>query len=236
MEPLAAADVISGFASAERWFARLGPRTTASLIAATADVAMVLDSDGVVRDVAYSAPEPAPAGIEDWVGHAWPNLVTIESRPKVEALLRDATISGPTRPREINHVVAGGRDMPIRFSTIRMDEDGRVLALGRDLRSVATLQQRLVETQLLLEREYSKIRNAETRYRLLFQLSTEAVLIVDDAAERVVEANAAASKLLGEPSQRGPPKTTVASSRPLVRSATPGSSGSISQAAAATPI
>lgn len=202
MEPLAAADVISGFAGADRWFASLSARTTASLIAATADVALVLDSDGVVRDVAYSAPEPAPQGIADWIGSAWLNLVTIESRPKVEALLRDATSAGPTRPREVNHTVSNGRDMPIRFSTIRMDDDGRVLALGRDLRSVSTLQQRLVETQLLLEREYAKIRNAETRYRLLFQLSTEAVLIVDDAAERVIEANAAASKLIGDASQK----------------------------------
>ncbi|WP_428981209.1 transcriptional regulator PpsR [Methylopila turkensis] len=172
------------------------------MIAAAADVALVLDASGVVRDVAYSAPELPPEGIEDWVGALWLDLVTIESRSKVEALLRDAVAEGPTRPREVNHIVANGRDMPIRYSTIRMDDDGRILALGRDLRSVATLQQRLVETQLLLEREYSKIRNAETRYRLLFQLSTEAVLIVDEASERVVEANAAASKLIGETAQR----------------------------------
>lgn len=202
MEPLATADLISGFSGADRWFSNLAPQAAATLIAAAADLALVLDAKGVVRDLAYSASEPPPTGIDRWVGRSWPDLVTIESKPKVEALLRDATLAGPTRGREINHVAAGERDVPIRYSAIRMDDSGRVLALGRDLRSVSTLQQKLVETQLLLDREYAKIRNAETRYRLLFQLSTEAVLIIDDATERVVEANGAAGKLAGEPAAR----------------------------------
>jgi transcriptional regulator PpsR len=202
MEPLATADLISGFSGADRWFADLQPRTAASLIAAAADVALVVDSNGVVRDLAYSAQEPPPPGLDHWIGRRWPDIVTIESKPKVEALLRDATSAGPTRGREINHAAHGERDVPIRYSAIRMDEDGRILALGRDLRAVSGLQQRLVETQLLLEREYSKIRNAETRYRLLFQLSTEAVLIVEDSTEKIVEANGAAGKLVGDPAAR----------------------------------
>ena len=202
MEPMATAEIIAGFAGADRWFSGLGARAAASLIAAAADVALVVDAGGVVRDISYSAQEPPPPGLDRWIGRPWPELVTIESKPKVEALLRDATSAGPTRGREINHMAAGERDVPIRFSAIRMDEDGRVLAIGRDLRAVSALQQKLVETQLMLDREYTKIRSAETRYRLLFQLSTEAVLIVDDAAERVLEANAAAAKLAGEGSTR----------------------------------
>lgn len=202
MEPLATADLIAGFAGADRWFADISPRAAASLIAAAADVALVVDSKGVVRDFSYSAQEPPPTGIDRWVGRSWPDLVTIESKPKVEALLRDATAAGPTRGREINHMAAGERDVPIRYSAIRMDDAGSVLAIGRDLRSVSGLQQKLVETQLLLDREYAKIRNAETRYRLLFQLSTEAVLILEDATERVIEANGAAGKLVGEAAAR----------------------------------
>lgn len=195
-------NVISGFAKAEEWFAGLEPFAAARLISAGADIALMVDAQGVVRDVAYTASEPAPGGLDDWVGRPWADIVTIESRPKVEALLRDAGPTGPTRGREINLVDFLDASIPVRFSTMRLPRDGRVLALGRDLRAVANLQQKLVETQLMLDREYSRIRNAETRYRLLFQLSTEAVLIVDDAAERVVEANAAAAKLVGEPVQR----------------------------------
>lgn len=202
MEPLVARDLIAGFGRARDWFADLGPQTAARLISAGADLALVVDASGVVRDISYSASEPPPGDIDDWVGKRWTEIVTIESRPKVEALLRDASLAGPSRGREINLGGAGETSMPVRFSAIQLNANGGVLALGRDLRAVASLQQKLVETQLMLEREYSRIRNAETRYRLLFQLSTEAVLIVDDANERVTEVNAAAAKIVGEPTQR----------------------------------
>jgi len=202
MEPMAVENLISGFAKAQEWFADLEPFAAARLISAGADIALMVDQAGVVRDVAYTATDQAPASMEDWVGRRWTDIVTIESRPKVEALIRDAGPTGPTRGREINLIDPGDASMPVRFSAMRLARNGHVLAIGRDLRAVANLQQKLVETQLMLDREYTRIRNAETRYRLLFQLSTEAVLIVDDAAERVMEANAAAAKLVGEPTQR----------------------------------
>ena len=66
------------------------------------------------------------------------------------------------------------------------------------MRAVASLQQRLVEAQRAMEKDYARLRQAETRYRLLFQLASEAVLIVDEAAGRVLEANPAAIEALGE--------------------------------------
>src|SRR5262245_61724312 len=52
-----------------------------------------------------------------------------------------------------------------------------------------------------MEREFARLRHAETRYRLLFQIASEAVLIVD-ANHRVIEANPAATQLLGSSSRR----------------------------------
>ena len=40
--------------------------------------------------------------------------------------------------------------------------------------AVSTLQQRLVDAQQSLERDYSRIRHVETRYRLLFQIASDA--------------------------------------------------------------
>jgi len=195
-------DLISGFSRADDWFAGLESASAARIISAGSDIALVLDGDGVVRDLAYTANEPAPRSMDDWIGRRWTDIVTIESRPKVEALLKDAAPAGPTRGREINLTSPGELSMPVRFSAIRLPAAGRILAFGRDLRAVASLQQKLVETQLMLDREYGRIRAAETRYRQLFQLSAEAVLIVEDASERVAEANAAAAKIVGEPTQR----------------------------------
>jgi transcriptional regulator PpsR len=53
-----------------------------------------------------------------------------------------------------------------------------------------------------MEREYMKLRQAEARHRLLFQVASEAVLIVDTTNRKILEANPAAAKLLGEGGRR----------------------------------
>jgi len=168
-----------------------------ALITASADVALVLDGRGVVLDAAFAEAELAKATNRDWIGRRWADTVTVESRQKIEDLLRDATPRSLTRWRQVNHPTGQGPDLPIRYRTIRFGPDGRVLAVGRDLRPLAALQQRLAESQQEMEREYTRIRNAEKRYRLLFQLASEAVLILDSNTARVMEANPAAVALLG---------------------------------------
>ena len=63
---------------------------------------------------------------------------------------------------------------------------------------MAQMQQRLIEAQRAMEREYSRLRQVETRHRLLFQVSSEAVMVVDAATRKVVEANPAAAQLLAD--------------------------------------
>jgi transcriptional regulator PpsR len=75
---------------------------------------------------------------------------------------------------------------------------GRVIVFGRDMRPAAVLQQRVVNAQQAMERDYWRLRDAETRYRLLFQIGTDAMLIVDGATYRITEANAAANELFGD--------------------------------------
>ncbi|MGT2480104.1 transcriptional regulator PpsR [Methylobacterium oryzae CBMB20] len=91
--------------------------------------------------------------------------------------------------------------MPIRYASIRPAEGGPILVLGRDMRAVAALQRRLMETQQALERDYDRLRAAETRYRLLFQISGEPVLVVDAGTRRVAEANPAAGAPARAPGQ-----------------------------------
>jgi transcriptional regulator PpsR len=63
---------------------------------------------------------------------------------------------------------------------------------------MAAMQQRLISAQQSMERDYSRLRQAETRYRLLFQVASEAVMIVDAASEQVLDANPAALALFNE--------------------------------------
>ena len=138
---------------------------------------------------------PLAPGSDDWVGRAWADTVTGETRTKVEELLREADASGISRRREINHTSPSGIDIPISYAAVRLGADGPVLAVGRDLRAITGIQQQFVEAQQEIEREYWKHRQAESRYRVLFQVATDAVLVVDAQTLRIIDANQSASSL-----------------------------------------
>jgi transcriptional regulator PpsR len=194
---------VNKFEAPKRSLGDLDAEVAAKLIAAASDIALIVGDDGVIQDVSFSSDELSQQGDGlDWRGRPWVDTVTVESRPKVEALLKSATGGEPIKWREINHASPQGQSLPVRYSTIRLGDQGRLVAIGRDLRALSTLQQRLVDTQISMEREYARLRNAETRYRLLFQLSSEAVLIADAATLRVVEANPAAERMIAPRNKR----------------------------------
>ena len=69
--------------------------------------------------------------------------------------------------------------------------------IGKNLQAVADLQSRLIAMQHAREQDYWKLREIETRSRLLFDGSNEAVLIVHADTTRIMEANPAAVRALG---------------------------------------
>ncbi|MFN8650876.1 MAG: transcriptional regulator PpsR [Gemmatimonadales bacterium] len=178
-----------------------------SILTAASDIALVLDEAGVIRDVTLGQSDQPIEESRGWLGHGWADTVTPESRPKIQDMLREAAADGVSRRRQVNHLSATGNDIPIAYTTVRLKGEKQLVAIGRDLSSVSALQQRLVEAQQSLERDYWRMRHIETRYRLLFQVSSEAVLVVDAATQKVVEANPAAAvlfdssakKLVGRP-------------------------------------
>ena len=178
----------------------LTPGVAAALLAAVGDVALVLSSAGDVVDVAVSQGDFVAHGFGDWAGRAWIDTVTIESRPKIEAMLADA-VESPDSPRwrQVNHPTDDG-DIPVRYLAMPLgdgsDAQGRLIAIGRDMRGAAVMQQRLLQTQQSMERDYLRLRQAEARYRVMFDMASEPVLIVDAETRRICEANPAAYRLL----------------------------------------
>jgi transcriptional regulator PpsR len=86
-------------------------------------------------------------------------------------------------------------DVPIKYRTIQVGEGNRFIALGRDLSGMAVLQQRLMEAHQNLERDYGRMRQAEGRYKLLFNSSAEAIIIVNPADGVIEDVNAAATNM-----------------------------------------
>jgi transcriptional regulator PpsR len=165
-------------------------------LTAASDIALIIDRQGVIQDVAYNGVEIARDGVADWIGKAWIDTVAEDSVEKIAEILAAGMVAATAARRQVNHISPKGGELPVSYSIIPIGE-GRRLALGRERRSLSALQHRLVETHHATEREYARLRDAEMRYRLLFQMSEEALLIVDAASRKIVEANPAAEALLG---------------------------------------
>jgi transcriptional regulator PpsR len=195
---------VKAFRTPRSSLGHLDAETAAGLVAASADVALVLDEEGAIRDVGFGSDELARDldVVETWVGRPWIDTVAHESRTKVQALLGDRTVETAPRWRHVNHVSREGGTLPILCSIAPLGPAGRRLVFGRDLRQLSQLQQRLVEVQQSMERDYSRLRQAETRYRLLFQMSGDALLVLDAESLRVLEANPAAQKVFGATARR----------------------------------
>lgn len=181
----------------------IGTDTVATLIAAASDIALILDGNGVIQDLAFGNEELSSEVAEDWIGRAWVETVTNDSRPRIEALIADAR-SGSAAPswQQVDHVSRDGEEMPVRYFATRIGDRNHLVAVGRNLQGIAALQQRLVDAQQSLERDYWRLRQLETRYRLLFRSSSDAIVIVDPDSNKVVEANPAAALLLAPDSRR----------------------------------
>ena len=165
--------------AAKETLGNLAAEQTAKIISAAADIALVVDGHEVILDTTISRPDLKAdlANSAIWPGQTWSDVVTDESRPKVKLLLEEAGSDASGKWRQLIHPATNG-DVPILYCAVRIGKS-RILAIGRDMRAVAELQQRLIDTQVSMERDYSLLRHAETRYRVLFHTTPEPVLVID---------------------------------------------------------
>ncbi len=138
------------------------------------------------------------------------DTVDADSRDRVIETLATAIESKDPIWREVNHQLDDGTELPIRYCCIYSKELNVLIALGRDLRQISILQQQLLNAQQTLEQDYWKLRQVETRYRLIFDMAVDAVLVVDEPSNIILEANPVANKLLLQNS-----KTIIGKSFPI---------------------
>lgn len=196
------ASSVTPFDASEAAFGEIDAKTAASLLAVAGDIALVMDSAGVIRDVALVGAETQFDAATQWIGRPWIETVTPETRAKIDTLLKEAQSSGISKRRQVNHLLVDGADVPVSYTALRLGRDGGLVAVGRDMRHVSALQQRLVEAQQAMERDYWRLRHVETRYRLLFQIASDAILVIDASTLKVLDANTAAGQVFGDSPDR----------------------------------
>ncbi len=173
------------FNDAEAMFAGFSKGDFIELAYCAGDFMLAIDESNIVRDVAINGKEYALAN--EWIGKKFADIVTIESKPKIERML-DTRQGIDATWRQVNHR-HDGDDIPIKYRAIRSTDGPWTIAVGRDMRIVSALQQRLLKTQQSMERDYLNLRQTETRYRLLFDNISYPVLIVDADTLQIQQAN-----------------------------------------------
>ncbi|MEM1132880.1 MAG: transcriptional regulator PpsR [Pseudomonadota bacterium] len=156
------------------------------------DFILTIDENGFVRDVAVNTRDHRLA--QKWVGKKWSDTVSEESKVKITKMLESGSDTEQVW-RQVNHI-NDGDDIPVNYKMLKPSNTSMQIAIGRDVRSIALLQQRLLKTQQSMERDYLNLRQTETRYRLLFDNISYPVLIVDSDTYQIQQANRASHSLI----------------------------------------
>lgn len=181
------------FSDPDTMFAGFSKDDIIQLAYVAGDFMLAVDEGGVIRDIAVNVRDHGFAS--RWIGQRWIDTVTVDGQPKIEQMLA-AGAPANMGWRQVNHLHDGDY-VPVNYRVIRPKNGGWSIAVGRDLRSVSVLQQRLLKTQQSMERDYLHLRQTETRYRLLFDNIAYPVLIAEADSLAIQQANRACHSLLG---------------------------------------
>lgn len=160
------------------------------------DVTLTVDRDGVIQ-TALSSEGLAQETLAAWRGRPWGETIDPATGGDLAQAIKGAGDRGALACFQVSQRFPSGREVPMEYTTVSLGESGGFVAIGKNLQTISDLQSRLQTAQKEREQDYWKLREFETRYRLLFEASAEAVLLVRVTNLRIVEANAAAGRALG---------------------------------------
>lgn len=177
---------------------RQDPSAVASILSAAVDITVLMTPAGIICDHVHASPDLPENMFTGWPGKAMTETVSVESRPKIEQLIESASKGKSSIWRQVNHPMRDGKDLPISYNVVRAGPEGHIIAIGRDMSTIAQLQERLMTAEQAVEAEYQRLRNSETRFRVLLQSAYDGIIIVDVRNFRIVELNGVAASLLNK--------------------------------------
>lgn len=166
--------------------------------AAAPDIKLILDLQGVIKEATLS-PSFDDEQPEAWIGTSWMETVRRSDGEHLRRMVEDARHRGVSAFSQVVQRLPSGREVPIEYTTVRLGAGSGLIAIGKNLNVISQLQTRIADAQQTMERDYWKLREIETRYRLLFTSSRDAVMLVDAKDLSIRERNPAAAMALGLP-------------------------------------
>ena len=183
---------------------QIAPHLLDSILAHASDFVISVDRDGKVLGLLLNPYTDPLASLDHWQDKNINDFLCDISQRKLASQIEllESGENSVSKQIELNHTNVESGDFPVRYTVHKSGRDGIFLMLGRDLRSVADAQQKLVRAQISLEREYEKYRVSETRYSATMEAARDALVFVDAQTGRIVDGNAVAGRLLGSDSDK----------------------------------
>ena len=175
----------------------IAPDLLTEILASSADICLLVSPSLRIVSVIANPAHRTYGQLTDWEGRFLPDLLTDESRRKLELRLADLAAGQGSVMAELNHGSLQASDFPVRYAMHRFGPDGSTLMLGRDLQPLAEVQQQLVAAQLALERDYEAQRELDTRYRVLMEMTRDPVMLVSMSTGRIADLSPSAALLFG---------------------------------------
>jgi len=177
----------------------IAPELLSAIIASASDIALHVASDGTVISVLVNPHHSSFGQLDHWEGAPIRDVLTPESVTKFDRRIEKLRESaeGTSLPLEVTHRGDGFAQFPIRYALHRLVKNDSYLMLGRDLRQISEIQQKLVTVQMALERDYEAQREIDTRYRVLMEMTRDAIMLVSMSTGRIADLNSNAATLLG---------------------------------------
>lgn len=163
------------------------------------DLTLLLDIEGVIQRATLSGALSAHE-MSAWIGRPWFETVGDwaggPAGDLVRRMVQDARRSGVAGFQQLTQRFPSGAELPLEFTAVRLGGKAGIIAIGRSLSAVQEMQTGLIAAQHAREQDSWKLREVETRYRLLFDASSEGVVLLCTETLRVQESNPAAARAL----------------------------------------
>lgn len=182
------------FANPTGHFADADANTIGSLVAKAADLALIVEPDGIVRDVAGKHALLDRIGVANWRGMRLDQILGAAEAADLLALVNAP--SSNTSEVTVAHPTTSGAPAMIAYTAADPGIAGQALLLGRDVTQVLSLQERLLAIYRLMEDKLESQKQVEAQYRTLFAIGSEPVLVVNATSGQVTDANRAALTML----------------------------------------
>ena len=178
---------------------QITPDTYTKIISDFGDINLILDPKGKILKI--NTPTSAIVkSLNNWINKNIYDFLTIESKEKLNfhlTALSDLSQSS-TKWFELNHISENTGEFPVKYKGFKSANKKNVILIGNDLSPIAEIQKKFVNSQLALEREYSKYRSFETKYKALIEFSEEPLFLLDGVTGKILNLNDSAAKIINE--------------------------------------